>query len=201
MEAVKTRRTIYALNKSSPISDERIEQIFHEVLLASPSAFNSQTTRAVLLLGAEHEKFWTTVAKLGENSGWPEEMLKRQRGRWEMFKNAKGSILLFESGASIKKNQEGYPATAKLFPEWSQHTHGIHAVTLWTALEAEGLGANLQHNQMIEGVDEETKKIWNLPKDWIQYAQLVFGGLESKEMPPKKDKLPLTETTRTFGKN
>ncbi|KAI9653759.1 MAG: hypothetical protein M1821_006954 [Bathelium mastoideum] len=198
LEAVKTRRSIYALNKNSPISDERIEQLFHEVILASPSAFNSQTTRAVLLLNEEHEKFWTMVAKIGENSGWPEEMLSRQRGRWEMFRKSKGSILLFESGESIEKNQKNYPATAKLFPEWSQHHHGIHAVTLWTTLEAEGLGANLQHNQMISGVDEETKKIWNLPGDWIQYAQLVFGGLESKELPPAKDKLPLTETTRTF---
>ena len=54
---------------------------------------------------------------------------------------------------------------------------------------------------MIPGVEEETKKTWGLPEDWIQYAQLVFGGLQSKEMPPKKDKLPLIETTRTFGKN
>ena len=92
MDAVNSRRSIYALNKDSPVSDARIEQVFHETMLASPSAFNSQTTRAVLLLGDEHEKFWTMVARLGESSDWPEQILARQRGRWEMFRKSKGSV-------------------------------------------------------------------------------------------------------------
>ncbi|KAI9702213.1 MAG: hypothetical protein M1820_006295 [Bogoriella megaspora] len=200
MDAIKSRRSIYALNKKSPISDARIEEILHDTILHSPSAFNSQTTRAVLLLKGEHEKFWDMVIAKGEYSGWPEEMLNKMRGRWAGFKASYGSILLFEDQATLKKNQEVYPATAGLFPEWTQHSHGIHAVTLWTALEAEGLGANLQHNQMIGGVEEETQKTWDLPKDWQLLAQLVFGGLESQEMPPPKDKLPLSQTTRTFGK-
>ena len=94
LEAVKTRRSIYALNNDSPISDARIEEIFHEIILTAPSAFNSQTTRAVLLLNEEHEKFWTMVARLGESSGWPEEMLVRMRGKWDGFKKSKGSVSL-----------------------------------------------------------------------------------------------------------
>ena len=106
LDAVKTRRSIYALNKTSPISDDRIEQIFQEIILASPSAFNSQTTRAVLLLNEEHEKFWTMAAKLGEGNGWPEEMLVRLRSRWESFKKAKGSVRV--SGLGLIQRSRAY---------------------------------------------------------------------------------------------
>jgi uncharacterized protein len=71
---------------------------------------------------------------------------------------------------------------------------------MWTAFETEGLGASLQHNQMVAGVEEEAKKMWDLPQDWILLAQLVFGGLASKDPVPAKPKLPITETTRTYGK-
>lgn len=45
---------------------------------------------------------------------------------------------------------------------------------IWTALEAEGLGANLQHYNPL--IDEKVAAQWNVPKDWVLNAQLVFGA-------------------------
>ena len=51
----------------------------------------------------------------------------------------------------------------------------------WTLLEAEGLGANLQHyNPMLEA---RAAKEWNVPLDWRLKAQLVFG---TPAGPPKE---------------
>jgi len=61
LEAIQNRRSIYALSKDSPISDARIQEILERVLLHVPSSFNSQTTRAVLLLKGEHDKLWDGI--------------------------------------------------------------------------------------------------------------------------------------------
>jgi len=46
-------------------------------------------------------------------------------------------------------------------------------VTVWTALEAEGFGANLQHYNPL--IDEKIAATWNIPQVWSLKGQLVFG--------------------------
>ena len=48
-EALRHRRSYYALAPESPIDDARIEEIVRFAIKHVPSAFNSQSTRAVLL--------------------------------------------------------------------------------------------------------------------------------------------------------
>lgn len=61
LDATTNRRSIYALNKNSPISDARIEEIVTHLVKNVPSSFNSQSARLVLLLKNEHDKFWDIV--------------------------------------------------------------------------------------------------------------------------------------------
>ena len=49
----------------------------------------------------------------------------------------------------------------------------MHQFTIWTALEAEGLGCNLQHYSPL--IDAKVAERWDVPKDWVLNAQLVFG--------------------------
>ena len=55
-EALRHRRTYYHITNSSPISDEQIKEIIDFAVMNVPSAFNSQSTRIVLLLGKNHKK-------------------------------------------------------------------------------------------------------------------------------------------------
>jgi predicted oxidoreductase (fatty acid repression mutant protein) len=63
----------------------------------------------------------------------------------------------------------------------------MHQYYLWTALEAEGLGANLQHYNPLP--DQKAAELFNIPLEWSLKAQLVFGtpaegaraGLSEKE--------------------
>lgn len=57
-DAVQERRSYYALNKESPISDKQLSKIIKNAVLYTPSSFNSQSSRIVVLLAAEHDKFW-----------------------------------------------------------------------------------------------------------------------------------------------
>ena len=60
-DALRARRTYYALNKTLPVAQDRIADIVEDAVQAVPSAFNSQTNRAVVLLGAEHSRLWDVV--------------------------------------------------------------------------------------------------------------------------------------------
>ena len=48
-------------------------------------------------------------------------------------------------------------------------------VPVWTALEAEGLGANLQHFNFNPAITAEAKSVFDIPEPWKLKAQLVFG--------------------------
>ena len=59
----------------------------------------------------------------------------------------------------------------------------MHQYAIWTALELEGFGANLQHCNPL--TDDGVKEKWKLPKDWKLISQLVFG---TPVEPPAKKK-------------
>ena len=89
------------------------------------------------------------------------------------------------------------PNYAHHFPDWSDQTSGMHQFTLWTALEAEGFGASLQHYNPL--VDDKVKEKWDVNRDWKLRAQLVFGTPE-QEWPGRKEKKDLKETIHFHGK-
>ena len=60
-EALAHRRSYYALSNKSLVSNEEIEEIVKFAVKNIPSAFNSQSTRVVLLLGDQHTKLWNIV--------------------------------------------------------------------------------------------------------------------------------------------
>lgn len=64
----QNRRTIYALGKTSPISDldNKIEELVNAAIHHVPSSFNTQSTRLVVLLHAEHERLWDLIIETFE---------------------------------------------------------------------------------------------------------------------------------------
>ncbi|MGC2917637.1 nitroreductase family protein, partial [Pseudomonas aeruginosa] len=49
LSSIKNRRTIYALDKLLPVSQEKIVELVKVAISHSPSAFNSQSSREVVL--------------------------------------------------------------------------------------------------------------------------------------------------------
>ncbi|GAA5903475.1 hypothetical protein JCM6882_006557 [Rhodosporidiobolus microsporus] len=194
LDALKSRRTIYALGKESPISSERIVELTQEIVKHVPSSFNSQSTRAVVVFGDSHDKVWQ-IAKDQIKAIVPESAWPASEARLNGFQGAYGTVLFYEDQAVIRGLQENIAAYAEHFPTWSEHTHGAHAVALWTALEAEGLGANLQHYNPL--IDADVAKAFDVPADWKLRAQLVFG----KPLAPAGDKefKPIEDRVKVFN--
>jgi predicted oxidoreductase (fatty acid repression mutant protein) len=85
-----------------------------------------------------------------------------------------------------------------MFPEFSDHANGMHQILVWTALELEGLGANLQHLQAIPPVEQAIKKFCGVPEDYKLKAHMNYGD-EAAEHPEKPEKLPFNETLRVIS--
>jgi len=94
--------------------------------------------------------------------------------KWEGELTLSQQALFYEDPNPIKELQSKFPNYADKFPQWSEHTSAMHQYALWTALEAEGFGANLQHYNPLP--DQRAAAQWNIPLEWSLKAQLVFGG-------------------------
>jgi predicted oxidoreductase (fatty acid repression mutant protein) len=188
--AIKERRSYYGINKEVQVSDEKIKEIVEFAVKHTPSAFNSQSSRLVVLTGSAHDKLWDITTQAlkkavgeGDFSGTQQKM--------DSFKAGYGSILFFEDESVVKSLQEQFATYADNFPIWSQQTSGMHQLVVWTALEAEGLGATLQHYNPL--IDDEVKKEWSVPSNWKLIAQMPFGNPTAqpgdKEFKPLEDRI------------
>ena len=188
--ALKERRSYYGINKEVQVSDKRIKEIVEFAVKYTPSAFNSQTARLVVLTGEAHDKLWDiTTETLREVVG--ERDFTATQQKMDSFKAGYGTVLFFEDEAVVKSLQEQFVTYADNFPIWSNQASGMHQLVVWTALEAEGLGASLQHYNPL--IDEEVKKEWNIPGEYKLIAQMPFGNPTSppgeKEFQPLEDRV------------
>lgn len=182
-DAVKARRSFYALSDERIVSEERIEKIVVDALKNVPSPFNSQSTRLVLLFGQQHQRFWQlTLDKLREMTK-PERFAQTEEKINTSFASGYGTVLYFVDATVTQILCERFPLYAKLFPVWAQHSSAMHQFVIWTALEAEGLGASLQHYNPL--IDEVVRTEWDIPSNWQLVAQMPFG--KPLEQPEKKD--------------
>ncbi|KAK0540859.1 type II nitroreductase [Tilletia horrida] len=196
LQEIQLRRSHYQLAKTPALlSDDELHTLVQTVLKHSPSSFNSQTSRAVLLLGPDHTHFWSQLvadamrAKVSDPA-----QLERRLGRLGGFEKAAGTVLFFEAQGAVEGLKQRTPQYADQFDQLSDHASGMAQIHLWTALSLEGYGANLQH--YVEATEPVLAK-YHLPSDWKLHAQLVFG-VPSGEL-KVKDFLPDEERVRKFG--
>lgn len=192
-EAVADRRSFYGINKETVISDERIKEVIEHAIKHTPSAFNSQSTRVILLLDKQHDKLWN-ITKEALRKIVPVDKFRSTEEKINSFGNGYGTILFFEDNSTIKSLQEQFPSYEENFPLWSEQTSGMHQYVIWTSLEIEGFGASLQHYNAL--IEEDVKQEWNIPRNWRLIAQMPFGKPTRK--PEEKKFNPLENRIKVF---
>lgn len=172
----KKRRTIYDLGKEINISDDEVISVIVEAVKQAPSAFNSQSSRVVILLGEQHNRFWElTREKLRKIVAV--ENFHATSNKIDVFAAATGSVLFFEDQVVVEKLQRKFPAYAENFSFWSEQSTGIAQYAVWLALAEKGLGANLQHYNPL--IDEDVRTVWSVPDSWKLRAHMNFGSILS----------------------
>lgn len=190
LKAIKERRTYYGLSKGTVITNERIQEIVNEAVKHTPSAFNSQSARVVVLFGDQSDKLWS-ITKETLRKIVPAGSFAPTEERINGFSNGSGTVLFFEDQTVVEGLQAQFAAYADNFPIWSNQSSGMLQLVIWTALEQEGLGASLQHYNPL--INDEVAQTWNLPNEWKLIAQMPFGKPTfvpgDKEFQPLEDRV------------
>ncbi|MEK3828467.1 nitroreductase family protein [Paenibacillus sp. FSL K6-1558] len=191
-DALKNRRSYYGISKESTISDAKIQEIVEEAVKYTPTAFNSQTSRAVVLLGEQHDKLWNHTEEILREVVGNEEAFQSTAEKMAGFRSGYGTVLFFEDNNVVAQLQQNFAAYADNFPIWSNQSNGMLQLVIWTALEQEGLGASLQHYNPL--IDEKVKQEWNIPEHWRLIAQMPFG--KPTVTPGEKEFQPIEERVK-----
>lgn len=194
MSAVKNRRSHYAISKDSPVSDEKIHELINEAVKYTPSAFNSQSARVVVLLGQKHDQLWD-LTKETLRKIVPADKFAPTEEKMTSFKSGYGSVLFFEDQSVVESMQNQFALYKDNFPIWSNQSSGMLQFVVWTALEDAGFGASLQHYNPL--IDDEVASTWNLPSTWKLIAQMPFGKPTAE--PGEKTFQPLEERVKFYS--
>jgi len=182
IEFLKKRRTQYALGKKLPLSEEKTVKLIQDAIKHAPSSFNSQSSRAVILFGAQSEKLWNIVREELRKIV-PADDFASTDAKINGFAAGAGTVLFFEDQEVVKNLQEQFPLYADNFPVFSEQSGGMAQYAVWLALAHAGIGASLQHYNPL--IDAQTAAEWDIPSSWLLRAQMPFG---SNEQPfPEKD--------------
>jgi predicted oxidoreductase (fatty acid repression mutant protein) len=194
LQALKTRRTQYALGKTLPLPKAEVVQLIQEAIRQAPSSFNSQSSRAIILFGAESEKFWDLVLD-ALRKVTPPENFGATEAKIKSFAAGAGTVLFYEDQNVVKGLQEKFALYAHNFPIWSEHSSGMAQLAVWTALATANIGASLQHYNPL--IDDAAAAQWHVPASWKLRAMMPFGSNEGGY----KDKgfMDDAERFRVFG--
>ncbi|MCK9170138.1 MAG: nitroreductase family protein [Treponema sp.] len=191
--ALKQRRSFYAISKDSVISDVEIQSLITDAVKYTPSAFNSQSARVIVLFGAQHDRLWD-ITKETLRPLVPADKFSSTEEKVDGFKNGYGTVLFFEDQDTVAGLQTAYPLYKDNFPVWSLESSGMLQSNVWMMLEAAGFGVNLQHyNPLIDGKVRET---WNVPSGWKLLAEMPFGKPLAE--PDRKDFLPVEDRLKIY---
>lgn len=192
LDAVKNRRSIYSICNELNISQECVQEIVKFATLHTPTAFNSQSTRAVVLFGKHHEKLWNIVMeKL--RAIVPAKDFPTSEEKIKSFAAGAGTVLYFEDQAAIKVVQEKFPAYKDNFARWAIESSGMMQHIVWTRFAEDGVGATVQHYGELIGPD--VRKEWGIPETWHLVSQMPFGNkvkdADPKEFSPIEDRVKI----------
>lgn len=193
LKTFESRRTFYAIGKDPVISDAEIEKLVNHAVLHTPTAFNSQSGRIVLLLSKESDKIWDITKEILKKIV-PPESFPATEGKINSFKSGYGTVLFFEDQPTVKGLQESYPLYAENFPIWSLEASGMLQYAVWLLLEDAGFGVSLQHYNPL--IDEEVRKAFGVPESWKLLGQMPFGKPTAPADP--KTFLPVEERVKIF---
>ena len=176
IQSLRKRRSQYSLGREVKQSQAEIEALVKEAIRLSPSSFNSQSSRAVILFNGQSERFWE-LTREALRPLVPADAFEATEKKLASFAAGVGTVLFFEDQDVVKGLQEQFALYAENFPIWSEQASGMAQFAVWTALAEAGIGASLQHYNPV--VDEAVRKEWDIPESWKLRAQMPFGSNEA----------------------
>lgn len=176
INSLKKRRSYYALKKELPVSFDTVLKTVEEATELTPDAFNMKSSRVVVVHGQMQNKLWDKIYDIFDG--------KVSREKINGFKEGYGTILYFYDGNVVADLQNKYKSYSDNFPVWANQSNAMLQLAVWSSLRELEIGASLQHYNPV--IDEEVKKLLNIPANYVLVAEMPFGAIG--EEPALKDK-------------
>lgn len=194
---ITQRRSVYALSNKQVVPDQQLLQLVRTALREAPSPFNSQSSRAAVLLGQDHTSYWKEMVPQALNRVAGAKAVEASQPKLDGFAAGYGTVLFYEALDRVKAMQNTFPTYAESFPVWSRQSSGMAQIYAWSLLEAEGFGANLQHYGNLTSQPLAHK--YRIPSSWQLQAEMVFGHPEKPA--GEKTYMPDEERVLAFGES
>lgn len=175
-ELLKSRYSCYDIGKNSDIKVKDLASLLAVIAPTFPSAYNSQTSRIIVLDEEKNTSLWDLIDKGAalENPELYEKVMSERIGK---AKEGLGTILFFEDRDSV---EDKMPTTPERQNAYKEQNSAMATVIVWLILTELELGASLQHFNIgyNEGKDESIRQLLNLPDSYELMALMPFGSIE-----------------------
>lgn len=176
-ELLAKRRSIYALGDQVNVQPEEIFDLVKTTVRNSPSAFNSQTVRAVVLFNQSSDKVWDIVEETLQKIVKDPAAFQKTKKKIASFRAGYGTILYLTDTETVHKLEKQFPSYAANFGPWAEQAIGGAQQAVWAALAEQGIGASLQHYNPL--IDDAIHEAFNLPASWQLRAEMPFSSIEA----------------------
>ncbi len=179
LDTVKRRRSVRKL-RGGPLADVTLRGIL-DAGRWSPSSFNSQPVRMVLLR-ERHAAFWDFAeARLRETL--PADRLERAVARFPGYRAGLFTLLFSEDTTVANDPPKG--SNPETWRSFAVQALGIAQANVWNAIAAAGLAASNQHVNYQIG-DEALREFLDVPGTWASYSVFPVGYADETPAPGER---------------
>ena len=191
LELAQKRRSCYALGNHIALTPQQITELVEQAVRQTPSAFNSQSARVLILLDEQHQRFWHLIKTALQKIVPPENFTPTEE-KITGFSKAVGTLLFYEDWSAVEDLQRRFPLYKDYFPTWAYQANGMLEYLIWLALTEQNIGASLQHYNGL--IDDEIARSFQVHSTWKLVAQMPFGNVVAPSQ--EKDFLPIDMRVR-----
>jgi uncharacterized protein len=175
IKAIAQRRSMSQLTKTPSFDKELVSQTIQDVLKHTPSAFNSQSSGALVIMGEVHEAFWEEVRHRVLPLVSDEKAIVRTNKKIDGFKGGDGTVIFLENQTINQSLRERFPLYASSVDLWADQGQGFVQYGVWLALHELNFGVSLQHyNPLIDDYIYDELKV---ERHFKIVGQMPFGKI------------------------
>lgn len=186
MDVIEKRRSNYDLENNIELSKKDLINLLRKIVYYSPSPFNVQSSKLVLLNKKSHNLLWNTVVEeyLKKNNNG--ELLDSEKARIKRESKAYGTILFYKDEQIIEEFKENLDNYEKReLDGWCTEESAMLQMNIWNELRLKNIGAHLVH---FDNIDEEISVAFDINKKYKLVAIMVIGSIvQEAAVKPKKD--------------
>ncbi|KAK7194248.1 hypothetical protein NESM_000339600 [Novymonas esmeraldas] len=167
LAAVKLARQLTSVLPQH-VTRDYLTTVVQRAVALTPSSFNSQSTRVVVLHGRMHRLFWQRLI------GHTVHLAKEAALLTDQVVPAACTVILCEDMDVVRRMQATFPKYASLLPGHAEQASAMCELSVVSALGCDGVATLSRHHRI--DLHENFHEVFTVPPSWEMRAQIACGG-------------------------